>query len=78
VKIVPFTCSACEVEFYQDEGGFCAVCQKPFCIIDLYGVLENDNKVYFCEACKGNRPGRQGKNEGLSMRRKLIQLKGKP
>ena len=74
MKIIPFTCSACGVEFYKEEGAFCAACHKPFCIIDLYCVSEGENKLYLCEADKGPREGTRGKNETVSIRRMALRL----
>lgn len=72
MEIVSFICSSCRVEFSYKEGGQCAGCCNSFCIIDLYEVLDGEKIVYFCKDCKGNRQGKRGQNQVVSVRRKFL------
>ena len=76
MEVVPCICSACGVEFHHREGGQCVRCGGFFCTIDLYEIEEDSKTVHVCEACRGNKHGKRGKNEVLSVRRKLV-LMGK-
>ncbi|MBI5237768.1 MAG: hypothetical protein HY887_05025 [Deltaproteobacteria bacterium] len=71
MDIVTFKCSECDAEFYGEEGGICAACNKAFCADHLYEVKGGSNPKMLCRQDKGALPGMRKEDSILRIRRLL-------
>lgn len=69
MEIYTFKCSQCNVDFYKEEGGICAQCNKPFCSDHLYEVKDNNEVIFLCDQHKGDKSGEKKRNPILMARR---------
>jgi hypothetical protein len=71
MKVMPFKCAKCGVDFSYDEGGTCSKCNKPFCNNHLFEVKVGKEAVLYCETDKGDMKGNRRKSDLLKIREKL-------
>lgn len=71
MKVVPFKCTKCGVDFSYDEGGTCSKCGKLFCSNHLFEVKVGNEILLYCEADKGDLKGKRRKSDLLRIREKL-------